>query len=163
MSNKMNDKGVTLVEVMISMVILLVVFMGLIQASLLTINHNLRNEARDEAVRIGAGAMALLRSFNYSCSELDPTGTAPLVAGGTTCTNTLTTAQKGQINTPQRSFRNLSINYTVTKVVDRLDNTLPQPDTKRLTVTVQWRYPGDDLTSPPQSHTIYYTLRNPVQ
>src|SRR5512135_3682764 len=82
MQNRMNKKGVTLVEVMISLVILLIVFMGLIQASLLSINHNLRNEARDEAVRVGAASMALLRSFNYSCGELDPVGTANLVNGG---------------------------------------------------------------------------------
>ena len=75
-SINMQRAGFTLVEVMISLVILLIVFMGLIQASLLSINHNVRNEVRDEAVRVGAKSMAMMRSFNYSCGELDPTGTA---------------------------------------------------------------------------------------
>lgn len=163
-----NNRGVTLVEVMISMVILLIVFMGLIQASLLTINHNMRNEVRDEAVRVGAASIALLRSFNYSCEELNATSTGQLVTGGTACTNTLTTPQITEINCPQRSFRNITLQgvspctggYKVTKGVDWLDNNVPQPNTKRLRVMVEWKYPGEtDL----QSHIIYYTMRNPVQ
>ena len=159
-----NSKGVTLVEVMISLVILLIVFMGLIQASLLSINHNLRNEIRDEAVRVGAASMGLLRSFNYSCGELDPIGTAPVVNGGITgnyanCRITALTAdQIAQINTPTRNFRGLSRTYTVTKGVDFIDPT--DLNIKRLTVQVQWQYPGEPDT---QSHTIYYTMRNPAQ
>jgi prepilin-type N-terminal cleavage/methylation domain-containing protein len=56
------QKGVTLVEVMIALVILLIVFIGLIQASLLTIQSNVRNLARDEAVRITADQMDMLRA-----------------------------------------------------------------------------------------------------
>ncbi len=164
-----NNEGVTLVEVMISMVILLIVFMGLIQASLLTINHNLRNEARDEAVRVGAASMALLRSFNYSCGELDTVGTANLVNGGITgnyanCGRTaaLTGGQLTALNTPTRNFRNLSITYTVRKGVD-----LVGINTKRLAVEVRWNYPGEqvDPAHPEgsQVHTIYYNMRNPVQ
>ncbi len=48
------SRGVSLVEVMISLVILLIVSMGLIQASLLSVDVNIRNELRDEAVRIAS-------------------------------------------------------------------------------------------------------------
>ncbi len=65
MQNKLDSRGVTLVEVMISLVILLIVFMGLIQASLLSINHNLRNEIRDEAVRVAAEYMSRTRSDSF--------------------------------------------------------------------------------------------------
>ncbi len=168
MSSKMNSQGVTLVEVMISLVILLIVFMGLIQASLLTINHNMRNEVRDEAVRVGAASMALLRSFNYSCGELDPVLSAALVNGNlANCGYTvpLPAATVSSMNNPQRSFRNLILpgvdpgttGYKVTKGIVATANT------KQLSVTVKWRYPGDDPAAPPQSHTIYYTMRNPVQ
>jgi prepilin-type N-terminal cleavage/methylation domain-containing protein len=54
--------GVSLVEVMISLVILLFVFMGLIQAALLSIDSNIRNEIRDEAVRIASEDMARRRA-----------------------------------------------------------------------------------------------------
>ena len=62
MSNRINKKGVSLVEVMISLVILLIVSMGLLQASLLSIDSNVRNELRDEAVRIASESMAQRRS-----------------------------------------------------------------------------------------------------
>lgn len=155
----MNSQGVTLVEVMISLVILLIVFMGLIQASLLSINHNLRNEVRDEAVRVAASSMSRLRSFNYSCGELDHHPSLQAVIQGTysTCgydpTNATFVASLPQMNTPQRNFRNLSITYTVKKGVE------VGATTKRITVEVQWQYPGEPDT---QTHTINYTMRNPL-
>ncbi len=162
MSSKMNSQGVTLVEVMISLVILLIVFMGLIQASLLTINHNMRNEVRDEAVRVGAASMALLRSFNYSCGELNATPTpppeTPLIQGNYSDCGYTSSLETAALNTPFRNFRNLSVTYTVTKGV-----VMGGANTKTLSVTVKWRYPGDDPAAPAQSHTIYYTMRNPVQ
>ncbi len=163
----MDKRGVTLVEVMISMVILLIVFMGLIQASLLTINHNMRNEVRDEAVRVAASSMARLKAFNYSCGELNPTGAAALIQGtyadcGYDPANAAFVASLPQMNTPTRNFRNLSRTYTVRKGVD-----IVGVNTKRLSVEVRWDYPGDqvDPAHPEgsQVHTIYYTMRNPVQ
>ncbi len=159
MSSKMNSRGVTLVEVMISLVILLIVFMGLIQASLLTINHNMRNEVRDEAVRIGAASMGLLRSFNYSCGELDPVVDAELVNGTLSNCGYTPPLSTTALNTPTKNFRNLSVQYTVRKGIVTSTDT----NTKQLRVNVQWRYPGDDAAAPPQSHLIYYTMRNPVQ
>ncbi len=168
---KINKAGVTLVEVMISMVILLVVFMGLIQASLLSINHNMRNSARDEAVRIGAESMARLRSFNYNCGELDSTANVPLINGSynpadnyANCGRTaaVPSDQKTAMNTPTGSFRNLSITYTVTKTVDWLEVVVApktQPNAKRLMIRVEWIYPGETET---QQHSIYYTMRNPA-
>ena len=134
--------------------------MGLIQASLLSINHNLRNEARDEAVRVAANSMGLLRSFRFDCGELDPTGNSPLVNGGlagnyATCRPAaLTAAQIAQINNPSGNFRNFSLpgGYTVTKGIDNIN-----ANTKKLAVRVQWKYPGETDV---QSHTIYYTMGN---
>ncbi len=171
MSEKMNSKGVTLVEVMISMVILLVVFMGLIQASLLSINHNMRNATRDEAVRIGGEAMSLLKAFNYSCGELKQTsGFVSLITGeDANCYKDgilPTGAQKTQWNVDQfkRTFRSATtpITFTVTKEVDWLEVVVApktQPNAKRLMIRVEWNYPGETET---QQHTIYYTMRNPA-
>lgn len=47
-----NEKGVGLVEVMVALVVLLFVFMGLLESALLSIDSNLRNVERDEAIRI---------------------------------------------------------------------------------------------------------------
>lgn len=80
MKGKMDNKGVTLVEVLISLVILLIVFMGLLQASLLSIDHNVRNSIRDEAVKIAADRITMDKSLPYAnltdtkgaCEDLPP-------------------------------------------------------------------------------------------
>jgi len=71
--NRINKKGVTLVEVMISLVILLIVSMGLLQASLLSIDSNVRNELRDEAVRIASEGMAKRRGAVNPPTSIDRT------------------------------------------------------------------------------------------
>jgi prepilin-type N-terminal cleavage/methylation domain-containing protein len=60
-----NKKGVSLVEVMIALVILLLVFMGLLQAALLGIDSNMRNILRDEAVKIVSEKMEEARSMPF--------------------------------------------------------------------------------------------------
>jgi prepilin-type N-terminal cleavage/methylation domain-containing protein len=112
-----NNRGVTLVEVMIALVIMLVVFMGLIQASLLSIDSNLRNELRDEAVRIGSESMARSRSVAW----------ATLVPGSSTDT------------TVRRTFRNLSQDFTVTQAVAPLLDA----SNKQVTITVSYTYRDD--------------------
>jgi prepilin-type N-terminal cleavage/methylation domain-containing protein len=42
-----NSRGVSLVEVMIALTVLLVVFLGLMQAALLSIEQNMKNLLRD--------------------------------------------------------------------------------------------------------------------
>ena len=57
--------GVSLVEVMIALVVLLLVFMGLLQAALLGIDSNMRNIIRDEAVTVAAMRMEEARSMPF--------------------------------------------------------------------------------------------------
>ncbi|MBI5640677.1 MAG: prepilin-type N-terminal cleavage/methylation domain-containing protein [Nitrospirae bacterium] len=122
MSNKLiNEKGVTLVEVLISLVILLLVFMGLIQASLLSIDHNLRNEIRDEAVQVGAEYMTMTRSTPWTSL----TDTAGLLESWTTS---------------NRQFRNLGQTYFVRRQIDDLDT-----NNKRVAIEVDWTYRAETL------------------
>ena len=60
-----NNKGVTLVEVMISLVIFLIVFMGLMQTALLSIDGNVRNVERDEAITIANGELDNLKNVPF--------------------------------------------------------------------------------------------------
>jgi len=53
-NNMLNKKGVTLVEVMIALVVLLIVFMGLFQTAILSIESNTTNLLRDEMTRVTA-------------------------------------------------------------------------------------------------------------
>ena len=52
-----NKRGFTLVEMMIAMVIIMVGLLGLVQAVLLSIDINMKNLFRDEAVRISQQAL----------------------------------------------------------------------------------------------------------
>lgn len=110
-------RGVTLVEVIIALVIMLVVFMGLMQASLLSINSNLRNSIRDEATRIASEEMTNARSLFFD--------------------NILTAAPV----TRTRMFRNMSVNYTVTRTVTDLNPVVG--DNRQIQVAVSYRVPGD--------------------
>lgn len=47
-----NARGMTLIEIMISMLIMTVVAVAMMQSSLLVMNTNLQNELRDEAVSV---------------------------------------------------------------------------------------------------------------
>ncbi len=145
-----NNRGVTLVEVMISLVILLIVFMGLIQASILTINHNVRNEMRDEAVRVAAEYMSRTRANVFS--SLVPNGGFQPFPANPAVNPFLVT----------RNFRGLQRQYSVERWIEALD-----ANTTRIAIRVRWLYTDDDQTLPvgnwPQQHVIYYVMRNPVQ
>lgn len=109
-------QGVTLIEVMISLVILLFVFMGLIQASLLTIESNVDNSLRDEAVRVVTDRLVQLRGEGFDSGSLSATGLA-------------------QDTEVQRSIRNMPMTFGIWKeVVDIGANT------KRVRLEVRWTY-----------------------
>ncbi len=60
-----NKKGVTLIEMMIALVILLVVSLALMQTAIIGMNVNLQNALRDEAVSIAEMRMNQLRSLPF--------------------------------------------------------------------------------------------------
>jgi len=136
----LQNKGVTLIEVMIALVVLLIVFMGLIQASLVSIDQNVRNEVRDEAVRIASEYMTRTRATAFSAvaaTIADP----PPIADNYTAFDVI-----------QRNFRNMAVAYTVTRSVQNLD-----AENKRIGIRVTWMYKADES---PITHTILSTLRS---
>lgn len=137
MRNKMNNKGVTLVEVMIALVVLLIVFMGLIQASIVTIDSNVRNVMRDEAVRIASEYMAVTKGTALF-SSLTDTGTENFGLLGTW-------------TTAGRSFRNIPMQYTIKRSVFNLDAS----SNKRIGIQAQWTYRWQTF-----NHEIFSTMRN---
>lgn len=138
---------------MISLCILVIVFMGLIQASMLTLDVNVRNEVRDEGVRIAADTMTRLRQLAYDNGDLSVCAT-PLPDGfcpAFTAAGAPNVADLATINSPTRAFRNQSVTYTVTKNIVLMTNT------KVVTVLVSWNFPAGK----PVSHKITTTLRDP--
>ncbi|MCL1927054.1 MAG: prepilin-type N-terminal cleavage/methylation domain-containing protein [Syntrophorhabdaceae bacterium] len=60
-----NNKGLTLIEVMVSMVILFIFFWGINAGGLIVLDENIKNEQRDEAVSIAEETMLRMRNTPY--------------------------------------------------------------------------------------------------
>jgi prepilin-type N-terminal cleavage/methylation domain-containing protein len=136
---KSSGSGFTLVEMLIGMLIILVVILGLIQAALLSIDNNVRNLLRDEAVRISEQAMTGelvdtggtkhegLKNLPVDNDHL-PTGVWPMFV-------------------VERDFRGLKKAYTVRVSVTNLAGSSAK---KSLQVTVGWDHKNE---SPPKAET----------
>lgn len=109
-----NDSGFTLLEVLVAMVIMVVGLLGLLQAVNVSMEHNLRNMARDEASRIADERMnsLLARPFDKISSTYSPEFV------------------------PSR-IRGVSKNYTVEKKSTEVGGSSLQ-----LEVLVSWAYKG---------------------
>jgi prepilin-type N-terminal cleavage/methylation domain-containing protein len=130
-----NNKGVTLVEVMISLVIFLIVFMGLMQTALLSIDGNVRNVQRDEAIAIANGELDDLKNV--------PFGT---IAAGTNC------------RTVSRDFRNISKQFNLCDTI----TDLPDPDgtvkTKSITVVIGWNHKNETTAQLPTNREFQHSI-----
>lgn len=133
-----NNRGFTLVEMMVAMVVILVSLLGVVQATLLSIDNNLRNLYRDEAVKIAEEQMNVLKSLPVSDTNLPP---------GTTC-STLT-----------RNFRDISKPYAVCATITNL---LPAPDDskKSIRVVVGWDHKKE--TPPPYSGPTFKEFQHAI-
>ena len=128
----LNKKGLTLVEVMIALVVLLIVSLALMQTALVSINANMTNVLRDEAVNIAE--MSMNESRNTSFDSL---------AAGTT---------SGTVSRTLRNITNFS--YAVTRTVTNLPPT--NPNNKRLDIAVAWTWKGENYT-----HSITTIVKRP--
>jgi type IV pilus assembly protein PilV len=148
---KLNNHGVSLVEVLIALVVLMLVFMGLLQAAILSIDHNVRNLLRDEATKVATSRMEELRSRSFDELESDTGSLAgfdcPTVFPGT--------------GLPfERDVRNIQgfdfcTNMTCLELGDptvidgNCATTIDNAQTKRMTIRVGWRWKGENFT-----HTV---------
>jgi type II secretory pathway pseudopilin PulG len=127
-----NERGVSLVEVMIALVVLLLVFMGLMQSALLSIDHNLRNVLRDEAVRIADQRMNGRLMLDDKITFYDGLRIIPF-SGAPTSLNNIATGKWTAPVVVTRYFRNLQKQYRVCWRITGLDT-----ETIRIDVAVGW-------------------------
>ncbi|MHC4434101.1 MAG: prepilin-type N-terminal cleavage/methylation domain-containing protein [Planctomycetota bacterium] len=105
-----DNKGFTLVEIMVSLVVLLVVFLGMMQTVLVGIDSNMVNLLRAEAVTIAEQQMNQARDTGFPLLATTP---ASIVA---------------------RDFRRIpGFQYTTTQTVTILDG-----NNKQVTILVTW-------------------------
>jgi type IV pilus assembly protein PilV len=114
----LNNKGVTLIEMMISLVITLIASLALMQTTLIGMNANLQNEIRDQAVYIAEKRMNELRGSAFS----DLTATAPEGVDETAIA---------------KQVRRGTVTYT-----PRLTITDVNVTTKQINVLISWSHKG---------------------
>ena len=127
-----DKRGLTLLEVMIALVILLLVSLALMQTALVSINSNMTNIMRDEAVSIAEQSMNEARNTPF--------------------TNLVGTSNA----TVLRNFRNVTnFPYTVTTAVADLNL-----DNKQVNITVTWEWKEKTVANGnPYTHRISTILR----
>lgn len=109
----------TLVEVLVSLVIVFIIFLGLSGSGLVVLNENIKNEMRDEAVSVADNAVQVARRTLFdNLVTLPPDNVLRLV-------------------------RNVNRPFTVTRTVTSLDG-----DNRQVTVNVGWtRVENDQVKS----------------
>jgi type IV pilus assembly protein PilV len=122
-SVKLNNRGMSLLEVMIATVFLMVVSLALVQTSLLGFQENLRNSLREEAIRIADQRIGDLRARAYTQTFTDPL----LNSGATTTTMT-------------RNLRSFQKNFVVTTTITDYISSIAS--NKQIVVKVEWPYKG---------------------
>jgi len=136
-TGKTNRKGFTLVEVMVALVILLFVFLALMQIALVSINSNINNLFRDEAVSVAEQHMIFIRNMPFDSV--------------TDTSSTLVSDTRAEIN-DTRDFRNFPLTFIPQRQVT--DHGL---DNKQVDIRVSWTWKGETFT-----HSINAVLRRPL-
>ncbi len=115
-ASRSREGGFTLVEVLVSLVIVFIVFLGLSETGLVVLRTNVEMALQEESIRVAGEA-------------LDRARTVPI--------DNLFTAGDNVV----RSFRGLTFTYAVARTVTDLNE-----DNKRVVVDVTWRYRGRDFS-----------------
>lgn len=124
-----NNKGVTLIEMMFALVILLIMSLALMKTALLGISVNVQNALRDEAVGIAEMRINQLTNLPFTATTTHP----DLQTGGGTVTVTEAAVS--------RDFRGFRINYTPTRRLTQISATSIQ-----ITMSVAWNYRDKSYT-----------------
>lgn len=120
-----NNAGFTLVEVMVAVLIMMVGMLGLLETINVTLQHNLKNELRNEATRLGEKYMTELRgqAFDDILVSYPLASVTSQVRGGTKVytvdrgSQALSSSSKQVTVTVKWGFRNVSSQNRVVSVV----------------------------------------------
>lgn len=138
-----SENGVTLVEMMIALVVLLLVTLAMMQTALVSIDANMTNVLRDEAVGIAEMRMNEARNLAYTSTTDNLSSDAGTLSGcptGFPSTGVSVT----------RNLRNITdFNFCTNRTVTTLST-----ETKEIDITVGWIWKGN-----PYTHTISTILR----
>lgn len=148
-----SNRGFTLVEMLVAMVIILVALLGLVQATLLSIEHNLKNLLRDEAVRLAEEQMNVLKSLPINDVSYNPPSSSGLKA----TTNQAVHSIAG--NPVVRYFGTFPGNYAIYLTINNLTS---DNSRKSIQVTVGWNYKKELPAQAPTGAEFQYTMTSIV-
>ena len=137
-----NKTGFTLIEVLIALVVSTLVFLALMQTALVGINVNMRNVLRDEAISIAEMRMHDAKSRRFTSIVADSGS-----LGDCDCPTGFPSAGECVM----RDFRNV-LNYNFCTALTCRDFgsdtscATADSDTKQITVTVGWKWKGENFT-----------------
>ena len=114
-----DNKGMTLIEVMIALILLAITSLALIQSVLLATNINIINSLRDEAVSVTEQRLNELRSLPFTAGDM------------------LVTSPSVTEASISRHVRSVTCNFTVNKTITQVD-----VNTRQVTLIVTWPYKG---------------------
>ena len=146
-----NKRGVTLVEVMIALVILLLVFLALMQTALVSIDANMKNVLRDEAVSIAEQRINEARSNSFNALSFNTlvVSDAGALPAGVDCPGTFAVGVR-----IQRNFRNIiNKDFCTNQTVTPLGAT---GDVRQVNIRVIWNWKGEAF-----NHGITTLIRRP--
>ncbi len=140
-----NQKGVSLVELMIAVVILLFVSLALMQTALMSIEANMKNVLRDEAVSVADGRMSEARNLTFTAlaDTLQPDALADSTLTAAACPASFWTTfgPRGGVLL-RKSLRNWStVSFCTNRDVINLGS-----QNKQVTINVGWSYRGQDFS-----------------
>jgi prepilin-type N-terminal cleavage/methylation domain-containing protein len=131
-----NNRGMTLVEVLVAMAIVFIVFLGMSSAGLVVLDQNIKNSQRDEAVSVAE-------------MEIEDVRTIPFAI----------IANDNHVET--RKIRGLNVAYNVVRTVTNPNGTTPanDPNNRRVTVNVTWTRIENQQTKT-YDHTVLTIVRS---
>ena len=109
---QLNNRGMSLIEIMISLSLLAMVSLAMLQMGLVSMSENVRNSIRDETVNVAEMRLNQLRSLSFT----DPT------------LNATTGTDDGSV---ARTVRSANVTFNRTRIITNVDS-----NTKLVTMTV---------------------------
>lgn len=134
----LDNKGLTLVEVMISLLVFLLVSLAMMQTALVSIEANATNYLRDEAVSVAD--MLMTEAKNGSATS----------AGFDVLHNNVESVTR-----PVRNIPDPGVTFTITRTENYVNP--PKNTAKVVSIAVAWQWRGGAHT-----HTVTGVVRNPL-
>jgi prepilin-type N-terminal cleavage/methylation domain-containing protein len=146
------NKGVTLIELMVVLIITLIMMLGVYGMLTITMQENIESLLREEAIRIAEEILNQIRALPFD--KIQPDGTWTDDEFQAVLGYPSTDPDPDKLNPPlDRSFRGFIVHYTP---VIKVTSYGTKPDLKEVEVTIRWQY--RDFT---KTHTTRTIIRNP--